>query len=159
MGYTAEVIYVKTGEVLRTLKGHTHNVNAVAITSDNKYAITGSYDGTAKLWDIQTGKEIRTFQGSTHGIKFLAIRPDKNYIVSTSYGGAVKLWDMKTGHIIDYVHDSSTSKASSEKYTITGSWWDGVVRVSELKTGTNLKPIKVSPPYELNSITMVLSRS
>lgn len=36
--------------------GHTNFHSSVAMSADGKYAVTGSYDGTAILWDTATGK-------------------------------------------------------------------------------------------------------
>src|SRR4051794_19301754 len=49
--------------LVATLKGHTEAVYAVAFSPDGKYAVTGSFDKTIKLWEAATGKEIKTFDG------------------------------------------------------------------------------------------------
>ncbi len=43
--------------------GHTMFVSSVCFSPDGKYALSGSWDNTLKLWNISTGKEIRTFIG------------------------------------------------------------------------------------------------
>jgi len=40
-----------TGEEIRQLIGHTDNVTSVAFSLDGRWVITGSWDGTARLWD------------------------------------------------------------------------------------------------------------
>jgi len=56
---TVKLWDIKTGEVIRTFKGHTDRVNSVAVTPDGKYIVSGSSDKTIKLWDIETGEVIR----------------------------------------------------------------------------------------------------
>ena len=43
---------LETGRLLRTFVGHEHGIHAVAMTPDGRYAISGSDDRTAKLWDL-----------------------------------------------------------------------------------------------------------
>jgi WD40 repeat protein len=42
-------------------KGHSGEINQAEFSSDGKYILTGSEDGTAKLWNIK-GKLIKTFE-------------------------------------------------------------------------------------------------
>ena len=42
-----------------TLKGHSAScVSAVAISSDGKLVVSGSWDKTVKLWNAETGAEV-----------------------------------------------------------------------------------------------------
>src|SRR5262249_30221554 len=46
----------ETGQELATLKGHTHLLTSVCFSPDGKTALTGSQDGTARVWDVQMGR-------------------------------------------------------------------------------------------------------
>jgi WD40 repeat protein len=52
-------------QTLRTLKGYTNSVNAVAVTADGRRAVSASADQTLRLWDLANGQTIRTFEGHT----------------------------------------------------------------------------------------------
>ena len=48
----ARIWDAETGALLKTLEGHTHNVNWVGYSSDGKTLATASDDGTVILWDL-----------------------------------------------------------------------------------------------------------
>lgn len=43
--------------------GHAQDITATAISPDGRLILTGSSDGTAKLWNVASGQELRTFSG------------------------------------------------------------------------------------------------
>jgi WD40 repeat protein len=42
-------------QVTLTLKGHSGLVHSVSFSPDGKWIVSGSSDGTVKVWDAQTG--------------------------------------------------------------------------------------------------------
>jgi eukaryotic-like serine/threonine-protein kinase len=50
----------QTRQALRTLRGHWAPVNAVAYWPDGQRIVTGSQDGTTKVWDVSSGTELLT---------------------------------------------------------------------------------------------------
>ena len=42
---------------------HARDIEAAAISRDGAHLLTGSSDGTLKLWDIATTRLVRTFSG------------------------------------------------------------------------------------------------
>jgi WD40 repeat protein len=49
------LVAAESGEVLRTLEGHDGFVNRVRFSPDGRHVLTGSEDGSARLWDAATG--------------------------------------------------------------------------------------------------------
>jgi len=47
----------QTGQETLTLKGHAGWVNSVAFSPDGKHLVSGSADGTIKVWDADRGQE------------------------------------------------------------------------------------------------------
>nr|NMF67537.1 hypothetical protein [Brasilonema octagenarum UFV-OR1] len=64
------------GALVRTLRGHSSVVNAVAVTPDGKYVISGSGDYTLKVWDLHSGKEKFTLGGHSDSVNAVAVTPD-----------------------------------------------------------------------------------
>ena len=91
----------------------------MAFSPDGRYALSGSWDKTLKLWDINTGKEIRTFRGHSSYVRSVAFSPDGRYALSGSWDETLKLWDISafTGGIAV----TPKPKLPPELYVIEGS--------------------------------------
>jgi hypothetical protein len=76
------------GPLLRTLKGHSDWVNAVAVTPDGRKAVSSSDDQTLKVCDLERGEVIAAFTGDSP-IICCAIGPDGVTIVAGESSGRV----------------------------------------------------------------------
>jgi WD40 repeat protein len=90
--------HASTGALGRTLMGHKMRVLAVVFSPDSETLVSGSFDGTVKLWDVQTGKEKRTLTvpGSSQ-VWSLAFSEDGKTVAAGSFDGRISLWDVETG--------------------------------------------------------------
>src|SRR5262249_54799777 len=79
---------------LHVFVGHTKGVHDAVFSPDGRYILTGSYDGTARLWDEATGTLVRTFSGHSSSVMSVAFSPDGQYILTGSEDRTVRLWDM-----------------------------------------------------------------
>merc|ERR1712028_312162 len=78
----------------RALTGHSHFVQDVKISSDGLFALSGSWDGTLRLWDICPGRTTRRFVGHSKDVLSVAFSVDNRQIVSASRDKTIKLWNM-----------------------------------------------------------------
>jgi WD40 repeat protein/tRNA A-37 threonylcarbamoyl transferase component Bud32 len=84
----------------RTLRGHNGGVRSVGFSPDGHRIVTGSLDGTAKLWETVSGKELVTFKGHRAGINSVAFSPDGHRIVTGSLDGTAKVWEAVSGKVL-----------------------------------------------------------
>ncbi|KAJ7559726.1 hypothetical protein O6H91_04G098300 [Diphasiastrum complanatum] len=81
------------GFARRRLTGHGHFVQDVVISSDGQFALSGSWDGTLRLWDLNSGITTRRFIGHTKDVLSVAFSADNRQIVSGSRDRTIKLWN------------------------------------------------------------------
>jgi len=81
----------------RGLSGHEGWINAVAISPDGRWLVTGSWDNTARLWDL-TGPDPAAapivLRGHEDVIRAVAISPDNHWLVTGDGHGTARLWDL-----------------------------------------------------------------
>jgi len=136
------------GTPKRALRGHSHYVQDVVISSDGQFALSGSWDGTLRLWDINSGVSTKTFVGHTKDVLSVAFSSDNRQIVSGSRDRTIKLWNTlgECKYTID--ENRHTEWVSCVRFSpntqtplIVSGGWDKVVKVWNLgncKLRTNL---------------------
>jgi WD40 repeat protein len=83
-----------------TLKGHTRDIFAVALSPDGRRALSGGPDKTISLWDIDTEKILHKLEGHTEAVTCLAFSPDGRYALSGGQDRTVRLWDLEAGRAV-----------------------------------------------------------
>jgi phospholipase A-2-activating protein len=71
------------------LTGHEGAVNSLHQVNE-KELISGSWDGTCRVWDLETGKVKETFEGHTHATTVLGFQD--GLIVTGSQDGIIHQW-------------------------------------------------------------------
>jgi hypothetical protein len=96
-GMVAHLKDAKTGKEVYPLHGHTAEIVSMAFSPDSRYALTGSYDNTMRLWDVATGQLLQTYTGNHDIVMQVAFDSDARYVLSGSLDGVTTIWDRATG--------------------------------------------------------------
>ncbi len=59
-------------------------MTSVALSNDNRYIVSGSWDKLIIIWDLESGNEILTFKGHSRVVTSVAFSNDDRYIISGS---------------------------------------------------------------------------
>ena len=81
-----------TGRAILFL-GHEGNITSIAITPDGRRGISGSLDGTLRVWDLSTRQCTAVLE---HGqkVRALSVSADGSLVLSAGEDAIVKLWDL-----------------------------------------------------------------
>ena len=134
---------VETGECIKTLMGHTGEVNSVCYSPDGKYIASGSKDETIKIWEVVSGKCVKTLEGHTESVRAVAYSPDGMYVASGSDNKTVKICEAATGECIKTLM-GHTDGVNSVCYSPDGKYlasaaWDNTVKLWDVETGNCIK--------------------
>jgi WD40 repeat protein len=112
------------------------------VTPDGRYAISGSYDHTLKVWDLDTGREARTLAGHERPVHAVAVTPDGRYAISSSEHSPLKVWDLQTGReagtLAGHERLVNAVAVTPDGRTAISASHDRTLKVWELKTGREL---------------------
>jgi len=65
-----------SGEIKRTLSGHTNYVYMANFNPDTKLLASSSRDNTARIWDVASGQTLQTFGGFRCAVRVAKFSPD-----------------------------------------------------------------------------------
>lgn len=143
---------------LRSTRTDWGELSAVAISSDNKYCVTGTgfssmrdNDYTLKLWGLPSGECIQTFKGYDAGTYALVFSPDNRTFLGAGNDGKLRLWDIASGECVRLFEGHTqpvyaVDISSDGRYALSGSR-DQTLRLWEVATGQCLRTWEIKTDY------------
>merc|ERR1712226_1257809 len=151
----------KYGYAQKRLTGHSHFVQDVAISSDGQFALSGSWDGTLRLWDLTTGATTRRFVGHTKDVLSVAFSADNRQIVSGSRDKTINLWNTLGQCKYTITEDGHQEWVSCVRFSpnlntplIVSAGWDKVVKVWNLDRTVKLRTNLLGHTGYVNTVTV-----
>ena len=156
---------VRSGALRQTLAGHGGGVKAIAGVPDAeqpgaacKELLTGSTDGTLKLWDLASGEEKLSMNEHTSGVNCVAVAAP-GLAVSGGSDRIVRLWNIDDGKqlaALEGHRDIVRCVAAADRLKCVTGASDSTIRVSSAAA--------VHPPPSLTPalsplLSLSLSRS
>ncbi len=127
-----------SGEVKRTLKGHTGAVTAVVFSKDSKSLVSSSHDGTFKVWTVEKEGEPKTFRPEIGPPGRWRFGPDGRFMAAGTADRGIRLWkwgEWDKATDLEILKGKVTSLAFSPDGSILASSWEGSVRLYQTSDG------------------------
>jgi len=86
-----------------SMTGHTDSVMCVSISPDGDLTVSGSLDGTVKIWETKNGTLVKDLIKIPNPIYSVLFSGDEKFILLGEGDGALKKIDLATGNI-EYVY-------------------------------------------------------
>lgn len=144
--HSVEVLNAADLSVIRSLSGHTGQINDVSFSSDSKWLSVAAGEtglsGEATLWKTDDWTRGPVFRGHRDSVYAARISPDTKLLATASYDRDVLIWDVATakplrtmsGHN-DPVYGLSFSPTGKWLATASG---DRTVKLWDVATGQRL---------------------
>jgi len=144
-----------TGSLLHSLKGHAEGISAVAFSPDGTQLLTGSLNGTARLWRENISDCACTFIGHTDTVTSVAFSPDGARVLTGSLDNTAKLWNAATGCCIrtftgHWSDVNAVAFSPSGIQVVTGSD-DGTAKLWDASSGSCIRTFE-GHAYSVTSV-------
>lgn len=117
----------------------------MAFSPDGHTLATGSWDGSAKLWNIDTGRIVRTLMGHSGRIDSVAFSPDGKTLATGSFDHTAKLWEVATGRVthtlVKHKYGVAAVAFSPDGKTLVTGSRDNTAELWDSTTGADLRTV------------------
>ena len=127
---------------------HSAAVNTVDYSPDGKTIVSGSEDGTAKIWEATTGKCVTTIGGDSGPVATVNYSPNgKSIVLCYRRTGKIQILDASSGECIKTLEESAAlvRYSSDGKYIVGGV--DNTVKIWEVSSGKCIKTYEIGATY------------
>jgi WD40 repeat protein len=99
-GRTIRFWNASTGVEVRSMRGHTGSIHALAFSPDGVRFASAGADGIVRIWDAATGQLRVALEGHSSAVFGVAFSPEGTRLVSAGTDKMLRCWDTETGRLI-----------------------------------------------------------
>jgi WD40 repeat protein len=134
------------------------SANSVAVDSQGRRAVSGSDDGTVRVWNLESGQLSHTLSGHTDSVNSVAVDAEGRCAVSASADGTVRVWDLQIIPTtrMRFAHSGPVFSVAVDplyRRAVSGGA-DGTVRVWDPATGAAVHTFEGDPLDEVLSVAV-----
>ena len=147
---------IRDSTELGRLEGHTDWVRSVGWSPDGTRLVSGSNDGTIRIWDPNERTELGRLEGHTNTVWSVGWSPDGTRLVSGSDDGTIRAWDAQTNEEVwrmvllpparDGVTQSAGFDGDGNLLSCTQNTWPALVWVAANDRGLRGYPVENVAP-------------
>ena len=116
--YFLSIMRVKAQQIL---SGHTDEITSAKFSNDGRFALTGSRDTTARLWDLtKTPITSQKLTGHSDVVTSVAFSNDSRFALTGSRDATACLWDLTTNPFTSQILAGHTKKINSVAFSPDG---------------------------------------
>jgi WD40 repeat protein len=128
------------------LAGHGSTTWAAIYSPDGSSVVTGSDDGTARLWNAHTGEAGPVLKGHESSVNFVDFSSDGTRIATASSDATVRLWDAHSGSRQPVLRGHGDS-INTVHFSHDGKWLvtasdDRTARIWDAESATTVRVLK-----------------
>jgi WD40 repeat protein len=133
-----------TGKERVLAEGHHDRVLSLAFLDHGKKLVTGSEDGTVRLWDVAGAREVRRLLDVPHRIDVVAVSPDERWIAASGYCQKVHLFAAPGGKSVHELEDARGGGLafSPDSKLLACGGPDATIELRDVVTGGKLLSMK-----------------
>lgn len=145
------------GALTGIVKTHGGSVEAIAVSPDGRWFVSGSQDWKLRLWDLHSGSVKRIFEGHAGTVHAIAFTPDGKSIISGSEDRTLRIWDVSSGRQKQILRGHTLAvqglAISVDGKTAASVSEDGTVRQWDLIGGKS-KVVYKGRDHQLNTVAI-----
>ena len=135
------------------ISAHDGIIWRLAYLPDGQRVVTGSKDGTVKVWNLDSGEQYVTSMEHESEIKSFAVTRDGTKIISADEDGNIKVWNVKSHELVkEWIHPESSPEISispDDRLVAVGAWRVGIYtmegRQRSVEVGKAIRSLCFSP--------------
>ena len=88
-------LFSADGKLVRSLTGHASSVSTLAYHPAGTILVSGSKDGTVKLWNAANGQLLKNLEGHTAWVQGVVLLEKGTRLASVGADQSVRLWELR----------------------------------------------------------------